>query len=715
MDISVDDKVVKKVARFLPLAVIAGVVLAYANSFSGQFIFDDYVVITQNPKIYHLWPPWHAVLQITRPVADISFAINYAIGRFNVADYHLTNLIIHMLAALFLYGFVRRTLLLPRWEGQFDLAASWLASAVALIWAVHPLQTESVTYIAQRIEAMMGLFYLMSLYCFARGATAANPRWWMDASLLACLLGIGTKEMAVTLPVCLVIYDWVFVAPDFRSLLRARWKLHVAMFLTLAVFGQLLLLLISQQMNQGGLMYTVVSPFRYLLNETLVILYYFKLSFIPHPLCLDYAWKARPVAQLILPAIMVGILAIWAAYGVVRRRWYGFIGAFFFLVLATTSSIVPVPDFVFEHRMYLPLAAVITMVVMLLFLGGRRVVDEKAARRSWAFCGGVAVMIVATVFVLMTRARNMDYVTEEIMWRDIVAKAPDNFRAYNGLSSTLINRQAFPEAMQVCRDLLARLPDFGAMTADAIGQKARRDPAMAAKRYFYVLAHSNLGAALYNLDRLEEAQSHNVEALRVFPSHAMARNNMAFILYRQKKIPEAIEQWYEVLRWDSKGTKAHFLLGVVFSERGEYAKAIHHYKKELELRPDEVVVQYRLAWLLTVIPDNNLRDGQEALMVARKVNATMLEGSVRGWDLLGMAYAETGDFSNAVKAVTRALALATNPPAGLVTSPIVLTAPVATSEGNDYPVDAMTNRLQMYQDRRPFRHTATSNDGFPFW
>lgn len=722
-----------RIARLLPLAIIAGAVLAYSNSFSGEFIFDDITMIAQNPQIYFLWPPWKAVWQPTRPLADMTLALNYAIGRFNVADYHLANLLIHLAAGLFLYGVIRRTLLLSCWDGRYTETAPWLAAAVALLWTVHPLQTESVTYIIQRNESLMGLFYLMGLYFFVRGVGSARRiRGWLDAALAATLLGMGTKEMIVTLPAVMLIYDWIFVAPSARELIRARWKFHFAAWLTLAVFGLLLLLAVAKNMSRGGLLYTGITPIGYAMNEALVILYYLRLSFAPYPLCFDYAWTAEPLQNLILPALGVGALVALSVYGIVRRRWYGLVGAFFFLILAPTSSFMPVPDFIFEHRMYLPLAAVLLVAVIAAHALGDRLASRAPAKAGGLAMGGIAVAVAAAAGLgWLTYERNRDYISEVAMWRDIVAKRPDNFRAYNGLSTALINSDkkiddehlrnlVYEESMQVCRELLKRLPDFESMTIKEINRLGTQDPSIRAKKYYYVMAHSDMGAALFRLKRYAEAQVHNREALRVIPGHNVARSNMAFIHYLQKQTAEAITQWYEALKWDVNDLQTHFLLGIVFSEHGEYGKAIHHFRQILKFNPDHVFAAYRMAWLLASSSEDNLRDGPEALRLALRVNRILGMESIRGLDLLGIAYAATGDYSNAVISVERAIKLAEQPPHDQCQPSIALSMPSIGAGTNstvsaNYPIQAMKDRLQLFRSSKPFRHREGGADGFPIW
>jgi protein O-mannosyl-transferase len=164
-----------KAQKFIPLLVVAAGLLAYHNSFTGPFILDDVLSIPDNPTIRHLWPISQVLSPPAlagvggRPVVNLSLAINYAFDGTEVWGYHALNLAIHILAGLTLFGIVRRTLLQPMLRGRFGAVADGLAMATAVIWVVHPLQTEAVTYLSQRAESLMGLFYLLTLYCFIRG------------------------------------------------------------------------------------------------------------------------------------------------------------------------------------------------------------------------------------------------------------------------------------------------------------------------------------------------------------------------------------------------------------------------------------------------------------------------------------------------------------------------------------------------------------------
>ena len=162
-----------------PLTIAAAGLLAYADSFRGVFMLDDFLSIVENPHLRRLWPlwdVWKTPMESTlagRPVAQWTFALNYAAGKLDVWGYHAGNLLVHLCAALVLYGLLRRTFLTAPLRGRYGGVATGLAGVIALLWTVHPLQTQSVTYLVQRAEALMGLCYLLTLYAVVRGA--ADP------------------------------------------------------------------------------------------------------------------------------------------------------------------------------------------------------------------------------------------------------------------------------------------------------------------------------------------------------------------------------------------------------------------------------------------------------------------------------------------------------------------------------------------------------------
>src|SRR6266478_10167003 len=190
--------------RLISVGLIGAGVAVYYNSFAGVFLLDDHWRILDNLQIRQLWPPWHALAHNSRPLVQVSLAVNYALGGLNVWGYHAFNLAVHLLGGLVLFGIVRRMLQSERPRARYGASACWLALAVAAIWLVHPLQTESVTYLIQRAESLMGLFYLLTLYCGIRGVQSPRPGAWFLGAVVACGLGMGSKEVMVTAPIMML-------------------------------------------------------------------------------------------------------------------------------------------------------------------------------------------------------------------------------------------------------------------------------------------------------------------------------------------------------------------------------------------------------------------------------------------------------------------------------------------------------------------------------
>ena len=366
--------------------IVVAAVLAHHNSVSGPFIFDDKPAIAENPTIRQLWPIWkplcplnHGETVTGRPLLNLSFAVNYAVNGLNVWGYHVANLAIHVLTALLLFGILRRTFLLP---SRADVPVCpmnqdsrcrqeclprryekfYLALAIALLWAIHPLQTESVTYIVQRAESLVALFYLLTLYCFIRGATYGRGRFWYAAAVLACLLGMASKEVMVSAPLMVLLYDRAFLAGSFREAWRRRYGVYLALASTWVLLGWLVIVAGGRGGSAG--FGAGVGSWAYLCTQFGAIVHYLKLSVWPHPLLLDYGRETVPITLEIVPdAILVVLLGLATLVALWRWPKIGFLGAWFFAILAPTSSIVPVAtQVVAEHRMYLPLAAVVTAV-----------------------------------------------------------------------------------------------------------------------------------------------------------------------------------------------------------------------------------------------------------------------------------------------------------------------------------------------------------------
>ena len=569
--------------RWRAAALVAAVVAVYANGLSAPFVFDDTLAILENPTIRHLWPPWSALtppggqgLTVEgRPILNLSLAFNYALGGTAVGGYHLVNLAIHAGTALLLGALVRRTLL-----RLAHPAADAISFFTALLWALHPLQTESVTYTVQRTESLMGFFLLATLYTFVRGAEAAQERGWFIAALFACALGMATKEVMVAAPVLVLLYDRTFLAGSLREALRRRGPVHAALF---ATWGLLAALVLGAG-NRGGTIGGAagVAWHEYALCQFRAVVHYVRLALWPDPLIFDYGpdfvsvGTAAPYGIVVILLVAATTVALW------RKPALGFIGAWFFVLLAPTSSVVGgTRQMLAEHRMYLSLAA----VVLLVMLAGDRWIGRRA-HGLWA--------VLALALGFATVARNADYRSELALYTDTVAKRPDNPYARYNLGKALAEAGRYAEAVVHDREAVRLRPQLvGAQynLANALAELGRL--AEARVHYLaavtlkpdYAKAHFNLGNVLRQLDDPEAALTHYRAAVQHDGGYLEARDNLGSLLMERGQLAEAENQFAAVLRArpDSAGTLCN--LGTLCWLQGRTAEAEAHYSRALQLDP----------------------------------------------------------------------------------------------------------------------------------
>ncbi|MFH0982524.1 MAG: tetratricopeptide repeat protein [Planctomycetota bacterium] len=619
------------------LVPLAGM-LVYLNSFWGVFLFDDEPGIVHNPFLRQLWPITGQVRNAQRPVLNLSLAVNYALGGLNVWGYHLFNMAVHVLAGLTLFGVVRRTLEREPFRSTWGRSAPWPAVVLALIWVVHPLQTQSVTYLIQRSESMMGLFYLLTLYGLIHGADSAHPRRWYAASVGACVLGMGSKEVMLTAPGMVWLYDRVFLAGSFAAALRQRWGFYVGLAATCLIpliAGGVIGALNPHPAGQTAVGFGVVglTPWAYALTQPGVILHYLKLALWPHPLCLDYWWPiAQDLRTVVLPGIVLLVLLVGTLWAFRRRPWLGFLGAWFFMILAPTSSFIPIRDIAFEHRMYLPLAAVLMLAVVGGWSAARLAFDRLAVpgRLRQALGGGMALGVVAALGV-GTVKRNETYGSRIAMWSDVIVQRPQNPRAQSDLGLALFDAGSIDEA--VIR----------------YSQALRIDPD-------YAKAHTNLGNALVRLGRLEEALAHHREAVRLAPDYPEVRNNLGMALAQAGRTEEAVAEFLEALRLNPDYPSARINLGNVLTRQGEVEEALGHYQEALRIEPDSPEAYVGLGNAL-------LRLGREDEAIAHYTRAIQIApDSVPGHVNLGLVLTRRGRTDEARVHLQEALRLAPEDP-----------------------------------------------------
>lgn len=627
--------------------VLALTALAYANTFGVPFFFDDLSAIVRNASIRNLWswhvftPPLDAAGATGRPLVNLTLALNYASGGTAVRGYHIFNLLVHLASTALLLGFVWRTFLSPAVDARFRAHAKALASVIALLWALHPLQTESVTCTIQRTELLGGFFVLFVLYAFLRATGPSDavadtpripPRIWSLLAVIACFLGVAAKEFVAVVPLLVLLYDRTFVAGTFRAAWHARRLFYLGLASSWLLFAVLLGSAPHRNHNVGfGL---GVSGWEYLLTQCRALAIYLKLAIWPHPLVVDYGnVLVERAGDVAVQAVVIGSLLAATFWALARRPVLGFLGAWFFILLGPSSSFIPLTtQTIAEHRMYLPLAAVCTAVVVGTF--------SRWGRPVFFVGSGVALLFGALTFL-----RNRDYRTELSLWSDTVAKAPENARAHydlgNALSRVGRESEAVPQYETALRLSLGRRGSTalsGAVSANlarALVSLGRSEEAVAVYRRGLELdpqsvatrvdlavtllalgraaeampllqeaiqlkptdvdARAHLAEALLALHRTDEAIAGFQAASQLAPRNSAVRRQFANLLLDQNRLPEAVAVYREILQLPGgEHPEVHTHLAIALSELGQAEAALPHFIRAAEMEPANPAMQTNL-------------------------------------------------------------------------------------------------------------------------
>jgi Flp pilus assembly protein TadD len=585
--------------RLAPLVIVLAGALAYANSLKGPLIFDDYRSIVDNATVRQL--SWTTVLHpqrqtpvAGRPLANLSLALNYAIGGQSVETYHLWNVGVHILAALLLFGILRRTAM---WPTADDRTRDHVALFCALAWLVHPLNTDAVDYITQRTESMAGLFYLLTLYA-AIHAWQDEAGWrWPVAGVVACWCGVATKELAVTAPVMVLLWDRCFVSGTFRAAFRRRGRLYLAL-----ASGWLLFVVLSLDtpfFSATGFE-TSVSPWTYLLNQAPLIVRYLRLSVWPVGLVVDYGLPRSLTLAEVWPSALV-VLALLGLVIVALRKnpTVGFWGAWFFVTLAPASSVLPIPSEVgAERRMYLPLVA----VVMLLASLWRRIVQPLPAvqaRALGAAFGLTALLALSTGTVW----RNSEFRSGLSIWETVVARYP-HARAHENLAIQLRDAGRGDEAIEHLRVAAPELPDARHALGSALldrgdlkGGIAELEAFVAAnpRDHEIVSARDELASALIRVGDLDRATAEFEALVTIEPQDPKANAALIGLLLRQERFADAETQARAFVTRVPGNAVAHNLLGVSLASTGNIDDAVHEFQTAVQIDPQSTEARNNLA------------------------------------------------------------------------------------------------------------------------
>jgi tetratricopeptide (TPR) repeat protein len=603
----------------------------YSNTLDVPFYFDDINNIVENP---HIRITKVSVDQLknaglkgyasSRPIGNISFALNYYFHKHELKGYHIVNLSIHIITAVFLYFFINITLnnplLLPKYNHREAIAL-----IAAIIWLVHPLHTQSVTYIVQRFNSMAAMFYMLSFLLYVKGRLASekDKRWLLySSSALAGIMALGSKENAALLLFFIFLYEWYF----FQDLDQDWFKRHLKYIFGIIILFSLIALIymgkspIAKLKSINDYAHNEFTLTERVLTQFRVLIHYLSLLVYPNPsrLNVDYDFQLShsltdPITTLLALAAIAGLVGL-AFITAKRERLLSFCILWFLGNLAIESSVIPLA-IIFEHRTYLPSMLVWLLVVSL----GYRYIEFKQV--------GIALAcVVITVFSLWTYQRNNVWKDPVVFWEDCVEKSPQKARPRYNLGLALANQGKIEEAISHYSEALRIKPN-------------------------YVAAHNNLGQALADLGRLKGAVKHFSEALRINPNNHKAHNNMGNALTSLGKQDEALEHFYIAIQIAPDSPEAHNNLANAMVHLNRFDEAIEHYTVALRINPVYSSAHNNIGNLLAQLGrlDEAINHYSEALLID--------PDSAEFHNNLGVALAETGRAEEAMHNYLEALRL----------------------------------------------------------
>ena len=554
------------------LAVIVLYVLGFAvylNSFSVPFIFDDYPNIRDNPAIRMTTLRFEALQvavfeshAVRRPVANISFALNYFAGGYDVKGYHLVNILIHVANGVLVYFLtlivLGRSRTLAQKSSIPDQRLRLAALAAAAIFIAHPLQVQAVTYIVQRMTSMATMFYLASLLCYLLGRQRQDRHgrgvYWLSA-LAFWLLALGSKEIAATLPMIVLLVEYIF----YRNPLKPWPGIGIGHLLLalVATAGVVLLYLGGEPATAIAEQYAGqdLTPWKRLLTELRVLVFYMGLMVLPYPgrLSLDHTFSIShsltdPITTLLAAAVVVGML--FGALCLGRRHpTLAFCILWFLITLSVESTFIGL-ELAYEHRLYLPMFALALAAAYLLAL-----TPARFAKLTLGL-GGLLVMTLASASIV----RNITWQDPATLWADAVSKSPTSHRAHNNLGRVLIDRGDSERAALQFWEAIRLRPDYAESHNNLGTLHARAKRFEAAGRHFaiaiklnpqYAQAFNNLGVALLSQGQIRQAAMQLSQAVRVSPRYAKAHGNLSRALFRLGQRQEACRHLFIAVRLDA--------------------------------------------------------------------------------------------------------------------------------------------------------------------
>lgn len=522
--------------------------IIYSHSLGGAFQLDDYGVIIENPAIKNLtdlsniWKFWP-----TRFITTFSFAINFRLERFNVFYFHLFNLAIHIGSAILVWWLMSLTFLTPEMKDK-KIAESKrvIAFFAGLIFVSHPIQTEAVSYIVQRSTSLAAFLCLVSL-CFyiksrlLESGSALSNSWksYYAASLITMIMAMFTKEMTIIFPLIILLYDFFFL----RAGKAVYWRRLAPFFITMPIIPFTMLAAKSVNFSEMRLISEGppgISPIHYLLTQLNVMVTYIRLLFIPLNQNVDYDYHiARALTEIpVLASLLFLIFILILALKILPKYRLASFGIFwFFLTLLPESSIIPIADVIFEHRLYLPMVGFsIFLASAVYYIFGRHSLKTL----------NMVMLIIIIFYSVLTYNRNFFWKDDLALWDDAVHKSPNKGRPYNNRGYAYMERH----------DLDSAIRDFNkAITLDPDSDAG----------YYY-----NLGNAYSVKGYFDKSISNYNKAIQMKPAYAAAYVNRGVTYSAKGELDKAIADYNQAIQIDSMFAMAYVHRSIAYFKKYEY-------------------------------------------------------------------------------------------------------------------------------------------------
>src|SRR5215469_14866559 len=672
-------------ALIFAFVLAAVTILAYRPAWHGGFLWDDDAYIINNELLtapdgwQRIWFSLDSPSQYF-PFTYSTFRIEHALWGLNTTGYHWVNLLLHVGNALLVWAVLAR----------LKVPGAWLAAA---IFALHPVQVESVAWITERKNVLMGFFFLLTLLAWVGFVDEQSRRPWISycLALIFYLLALSAKATACTLPAALFLILWLG-----KKRITMRRLIQIVPFVVLGM-GMGLLAIWWERYHQGTNrdLFTFLGPIERILVASRAVWFYLSKIFWPSNLTFIYPrWNISPANLLDYIWLIASIAACVAIYFI--RRYVGrgveVAAAFFVATLSPVLGFIMLftfrYTFVADHYQYLacigPIALASAGIISL---------SDKFAQYRTVIVG-VSFVVVASLGILTWRQAAM-YGDVEILWRTTLARNPECWMAHTNLGLVLLQENKIDDAIAQYRSALQMQPDswdaeYNLCTA-LVG-KGQVDEAIphgeraVGMRPTDPDARVSLGNALLQKGRIDEAIAHYQQAITAQPDHFLARYSLGHALLEKGELDGAIQVCRSALLLRDSDADCHTTLAIALEEKGNPAEAIQHYQKALELSPQSIPTLTNLAWLLATSQDASVRNGPKAVDLARQADRLTGGANTLVLRTLAAAYAENGEFANAIRTARSAMQL-------------------TRMHGEDSLTTDLDQQIKLYQLGMPYRET----------